>query len=263
MPTATISSAPFSNASSSAMSSLIPVAADVDSRRRAASSLRAPGAAPSAVRVDDAARHRSGARRPRRSPCRRRSRRASYPASSSASAPPSTPTSTGLKSRTYGRTIREIALVAGPSRDDERVSFSETRLERREVDALARAAGPPRVGSASCSRRSASSASVTRPRCSASARVELLGRQRRGPFARHVPLRKRPAPRTVTTSPSCTSSNSVSSRRRRSAGRRPARAASGPGFGKRPVCDGATLTTTRTPDSTSSSAETRSRSCGR
>src|SRR4051812_9029630 len=40
----------------------------------------------------------------------------------------------------------------------------------------------------------------------------------------------------------------------------PRTSASGPGFGKRPDWEGATLTTTRTPDSRSASAETRSRS---
>src|SRR5690242_19266908 len=40
----------------------------------------------------------------------------------------------------------------------------------------------------------------------------------------------------------------------------PRTSASGPGLGKRPDCDSATLTTTRTPDSSSASAETRSMS---
>src|SRR3954447_25220866 len=40
----------------------------------------------------------------------------------------------------------------------------------------------------------------------------------------------------------------------------PRTSSSGPGFGKRPDCDGEQLTTTRAPDSTSSSADTRSMS---
>src|ERR671936_516810 len=68
-----------------------------------------------------------------------------------------------------------------------------------------------------------------------------------------------PAPRTVSSSPSRTCSNR--SAPGASISRTPPRtSASGPGFGKRPDCEGATLTTTRTPDSSSSSAETRSRS---
>src|SRR6185312_12719778 len=67
------------------------------------------------------------------------------------------------------------------------------------------------------------------------------------------------APRTVRSSPSCTSSkmSAPSTSMRRIP---PRTSASGPGLGKRPDCDSATLTTTRTPDSSSASADTRSRS---
>ena len=153
---------------------------------------------------------------------------------------------------------REVALVAGPARDDERVPLAEARLERRELDALGRAAAPRRAGSAACSRRTPraprSRGPAARP---APARAPRLPSER--PFARQVPLRKTLAPRTLTSSPSLSSSNSGAPGA--SISRTPPRtSSSGPGFGKRPVCELDTLTTTRTPDSSSSSAETRSMS---
>ena len=105
----------------------------------------------------------------------------------------------------------------------------------------------------------ASSASVTR--------LALLGERRR----RAPPPRARGPRRGTCRSGRCSRRGPSGARRRRP--RRRARASgasirrtpprtssSGPGFGKRPVCEGATFTTTRTPDSRSSSAETRSRS---
>ena len=103
-----------------------------------------------------------------------------------------------------------------------------------------------------------SSASVTRPRCSRRASARSSARSS-CPATRRVPLRKRLPPRTVISSPSPTFSNR--SAPGASISRTPPRTRrSGPGFGYRPVCESETFTTTRTPDSSSSSAETRSRS---
>ena len=103
-----------------------------------------------------------------------------------------------------------------------------------------------------------SSASVTRLRCSRSASESSSARSSR-PATRRVPFRKRLPPRTVISSPSPTFSNR--SAPGASISRTPPRTRrSGPGFGYRPVCESETFTTTRTPDSSSSSAETRSRS---
>ncbi len=104
----------------------------------------------------------------------------------------------------------------------------------------------------------ASRASVTRPRCSTSARSSSSSVSA-CPRATHVAPRKMLEPRIVTRSPSVSSSKSGAPGA--SIRRTPPRTSwSGPGFGKRPVCDGETLTTTGAPDSTSSSADTRSRS---
>ena len=101
-------------------------------------------------------------------------------------------------------------------------------------------------------------ASVTRPCCSCSSPSSSASVSRR-PTARRVAFRKTIAPRTEIKSPSRICSNSGAPGASMSV--TPLlTSSSGPGFGKRPETDGATLTTTRTPDSTSSSAETRSSS---
>ena len=99
---------------------------------------------------------------------------------------------------------------------------------------------------------------MTRPRCSAIAPASSSADSVR-PAATQSPFRKTLAPRTVICSPSDTSSKIGAPGA--SISRTPPRTSrSGPGFGKRPLWELATLTTTRTPHSSSSSAETRSRS---
>ncbi len=180
------------------------------------------------------------------------------PSSRIASAPPSTATSTGRKSRTYERTILRSRLCPGP-----RATTSACRSRK-----LVRSVGK----SGPCARSRPLLAQVAhgvvgegleRLRHAAlllrERRLELVRLERpAGREARAVPEEARAADGEPL---------AVGDRRRRalrpsaSISRTPPRTScSGPGFGKRPVCDGATLTTTRTPDSTSSSAETRSRS---
>ena len=107
-----------------------------------------------------------------------------------------------------------------------------------------------------------SSASVTRPRWSSSAVRELVRRRRCGRRPAACRCGRGSTPRTTSDSPSFTSSKS-SAPGRRSGGPRRGRARAGPSSGKRPVTEGETLKTTRTPLSRSSSAETRSMSGGR
>ncbi len=179
------------------------------------------------------------------------------PSSSSASAPPSTAMSTGLKSLTYGRTIRRSRLWPGPR--------ATTRAWRSRKRVRSCGKSIPSVSSFPSSRRycivfsaNDSSAWVTRLCCSARLSASPSGVSA-FPVARHVPLRKRLAPRTLSSSPSVTESKSGAPGA--SINRIPPRTrVSGPGLGNRPLCESATLTTTRTPDSSSSSAETRSRS---
>ena len=100
----------------------------------------------------------------------------------------------------------QVALVAGPARDDQRVPVAEPRLQRREVDPLGQQAAlvaqvlhrvlgelRQRFGHAAALLASAASSSRSSRAC---------------PRARQVPLRKTLAPRTVSGSPSETSSNS-------------------------------------------------------
>ena len=129
----------------------------------------------------------------------------------------------------------QVALVAGPAGDDERVPVAEARLQRREVDPLGEQAALPPSGAAACSRRTLDSDSVTRPRCSASARSSSRSSRAR-PRARHVPFRKTLAPRTVSGSPSATSSNSGAPGASISV-TPPRTSSSGPGFGNRPESD--------------------------
>ena len=86
-------------------------------------------------------------------------------------------------------------------------------------------------------------AAARRARC-----AQLVDARARGPSATHVPLRKSSPPRTVSSSPSETWSKRSASGRVDQA-HTAADERSGPGFGYRPVCDGATFTTTRTPES--------------
>ena len=118
------------------------VLADPRRRHRRGTARRARRAAPRPARRrcrgrrGRPARRRSAARRRRPSPCRRRSRPACSPPRAARRRRRRRRSSTGLKSRMYGRTIAQVALVARPARDDERVPVAEARLERREVDAL-------------------------------------------------------------------------------------------------------------------------------
>ena len=218
------------------MSSLIPgIETDLVARRRASRSARRAGSDPVAVRVHDELRP-DGAPRPRRSPCRRRSRPASARLEQRVGAAVD-----GDQHRLEVADVRphhpQVALDAGPARDDERMPVAEPRRERRELDALRRAAAPPRAGSASCSPRTPRAPRSRGARCSASALSSSAACSTR-PDARHVPLRKTLPPRTVSRSPSRTWSKS--SAPGASMSRTPPRtSASGPGFGKRPVWDSA------------------------
>ena len=151
----------------------------------------------------------------------------------------------------------EVALVARPARDDDRVPLAEARLQRRELDPVGEqlplvAQVAERVVGERLERLG-DPALLVGERAASVASVSSI------PSASRVPLRHSSPLRTVSVSPSATCSKR--SAPGASTRQTPARtSSSGPGFGKRPELEGETLTTARTPESASSSAETRSRS---
>ena len=152
----------------------------------------------------------------------------------------------------------QVVLVPRAAGDHEDMAVAEPRLERRELDALreqpALLAQVAHRVVGEAPRSPPPGAPAARPaHAAARARSSTL------PVARRSPFRKMEPPRTVTHSPSvsCSKSGAPGASTSRTP---PRRSVSGPRFGYLPLDDGETLTTTRTPDSTSSSAETRSRS---
>ena len=157
----------------------------------------------------------------------------------------------------YGRTILQVRLVAGAARDNEDVAVAKARAERGQLEpgreALRLVAQVEQGVLGERLERLREAPLVLCERSLERRRVELRPLREERAVAPDVPaldayelpvreLSKRRAPGASTS-------------------RTPARtSSSGPAFGNLPVDDGATLTTTRTPLSTSSSAETRSRS---
>ena len=179
------------------------------------------------------------------------------PSSTIASAPPSTATSTGLKSRTYGRTMAQVALVARPARDNECMTVTEARAQQRQVDPFGQETALLAQVAHACCRRTPrgrpSPVLLLRKRAGELALAQRVTRGQASAVAEEARaadgqalavgnLSKRSAPG------------------RRSGAPRRGRAGAAPDSGSGRTGRHATFTTTRTPDSTSSSADTRSRS---
>ena len=152
----------------------------------------------------------------------------------------------------------EVALVARPARHDDRVPVAEPRLQRRELDPVREQL--PLV--AQVAER------VVGERLERLGDPALLVGERDGerrlgeldPFREPGPVAPQLAAAHGQRLALGDLLEQVGPRGVDEADAARGRARAGPGFGKRPELDGETLTTARTPESASSSAETRSRS---